>query len=102
MSEVHLSDLRNKLESSHWKVVSELEGNDYDVSGIWLISRLDGKNEIHLEFHGLDDMETLPIEQSYGCRIQENPNVSLYFSRVGRSWQQELAQFIGELNNVAT
>jgi hypothetical protein len=68
MSEVHLDNLRNALEKSHWVVTLELDGNDYDISAIWVVSRPDGTAIRNIEFEGLDDMETLPIEKSYGCR----------------------------------
>ena len=102
MSEAHLTELRKVLENNHWVIASEQEGNEYDISGVWEISRPDGTNKIHIEFEGLDDMETLPIEKSYSCRIKEVPKVNLHFSKVGRSWGEELTNFISELNNVAT
>ena len=102
MSDFHLNDLKKALEINHWTVVSELEGNDYDISGVWLVSRLDGKNQMHLEFEGLNDMEILPVVKSYGCRIKENPNIKLYLSRAERSWKEDLSKFVEALNDVAT
>ena len=102
MSQAHLTELRKILENSHWVIASEFEGNEYDVSGVWQVSRPDGANKMHIEFEGLDDMNTLPVEESYGCRVKEAPNINLHFSRVGRSWSEELTKFINELNNVAT
>lgn len=99
MSEFHLNDLKKELEKSHWVVVSELEGNDYDISGVWLLSRPDGTNQLHLEFEGLDDMETLPLNKSYGCRIKENPDIKLYLSRIEHSWKDALSMFIKHLNS---
>ena len=93
---------RKILENSHWVIASEFEGNEYDVSGVWQVSRPDGANKMHIEFEGLDDMNTLPVEESYGCRVKEAPNINLHFSRVGRSWSKELTKFINELNDVAT
>lgn len=100
MSGFHLNDLKKELEKNHWAVVSELEGNDYEISGVWVISRLNGKNQMHLEFEGLNDMETLPVVKSYGCRIKENPNIKLYLSRVERTWKVELSKFVEALNDV--
>jgi len=45
------------------------------------------------DFQCLDDIRTLPIEESHACKVREAPNVSCYFSRQGRSWPQELAGF---------
>ncbi len=93
MSDVHLKDIRRCLERLHWKVVEELDGDGYRISGVWLIQRPDGTNQFHLDFTGFDDLETLPIEKSYACEIREAPHVSCYFSRKGRSWPIELADF---------
>ncbi|MDJ0711074.1 MAG: hypothetical protein QNJ14_11815 [Woeseiaceae bacterium] len=93
MSKIHLNDIRQCLESAQWKIVEELDGDGYRISGVWVIARPDGTNLFHLDFEGLDDMETLPVEQSYACAIREAPYVSCYFSRPGRSWPNELANF---------
>ena len=101
MSDSHLIELRKRLENSHWVLVSELSGNDYDISARWLISRPDGSHQMHLEFEGLDDMNTLPLEQSYGCRVMEAPTIKLYFSRLGRAWKNDLSKFMKQLNDIA-
>lgn len=80
MSHEHLENLRNKLEQIGWIVAEELEGNDYDISAVWLITRPNGSKKLHIDFQGLDDMVTLPIEKSYGCKVREFPKISLYFS----------------------
>ena len=98
MSETHLNALRNALESNRWIVVSELDGDDYSISAIWVVSRPDGSTVRQIEFDGLDDMKVLPIEESYGCRIREYPSISLYFARINRSWNGLLSEFIEELN----
>ncbi len=102
MSIHHLRDLRNLLESHHWVVAAELPGDDYRVSGVWRITRPDGTNPLHIEFEGLDDMETLPIEKAYACEIAELPEVSLYFGRVGRSWPADVRSFIEQLEAATT
>jgi len=93
MSDIHLNDIRRSPEKAHWKVVEELDGDGYSVSGVWVVERPDGTSRFHLDFQRLDDMRTLPIEQSYGCAVRESPQVSCYFSRQARSWPQELADF---------
>lgn len=98
MSISHLDALRKALEDSSWVVETESDGNDHDVSGVWRIARPNGEHTKHIEFEGLDDLSTLPLERSYGCRIREQPHISLYFSRIGRSWSDNLAQFIQRLN----
>lgn len=52
MSEAHLTDLRKVLEQN---------GNEYDISDVWVVERPDGTGIFHLEFEGLDDLNVLPI-----------------------------------------
>jgi hypothetical protein len=99
MSTSHLDAFRKVLESSSWVVESESDGNDYETSGVWRIARSNGEHSMHIEFEGLDDLNTFPIQRSYGCRIREQPDISLYFSRISRSWNDNLEQFIQELND---
>jgi len=62
MAEWHLIELENSLNGIGWNVISRLEGNNYDISGSWQIRR----NTIRqIDFNGLDDLITLPIEKSY-------------------------------------
>lgn len=93
MSEVHLKDIRRCLEEANWIIADELEGDDYQISAVWVIARPNGDSRFHLEFEGLDDMRKLPIDQSYGCSIREAQEIGCYFSREGRSWPHELAEF---------
>lgn len=97
MSDIYLNDIRRTLEKSHWHVVEELDGDGYSISRVWVVERPDGTSRFHLDFEGLDDMRTLPIEQGYGCTVREAPHVSCYFSRQGRSWPHELADFAKKL-----
>ena len=98
MSQVHLKDLRNALEKNRWIVVEETAGNDYDVSGTWIVNRIDGSATIHIDFCGLDDLETLPMDNAYACEVRENWEIGASFTRKNRSWPSELAKFIQELN----
>jgi hypothetical protein len=97
MSHQHLSDIRSALERNHWRVIEELPGNDYDVSAAWKIARPNGSSACHLEFEGLDDMKTLPIERAYAIRVREAPEVIAYLARESRSWPEALAKFIDAL-----
>ena len=100
MSETHLNDLRNEIENNNWVVSSELIGNDYNISGIWVIERPDKNIKLHIEFEGLDETGVLPLNKSYGCKIQEYPELSVYFSRKNRSWPEELSEFINKLETL--
>jgi hypothetical protein len=97
----HLYDIKAALNRNHWEVVSELPGNDYEVSAVWQIARPNGSNLLHIEFQGLDDMKTLPIDRAYGIKIREAPDIGVYFSRPSRSWITELEQFISKLEQYA-
>jgi hypothetical protein len=102
MSIEHLKQLRNALENQHWKIISEKDGNDYDISRVWVIARPDGSNQLHIEFEGLDDLKTLPLEKSYGCRIKEATDVAAYFGKILKSWPRELSEFINKINKIKT
>lgn len=102
MSIHHLRELRAALEQNHWTVVEELPGNDFDISGVWRIARPDGSQVFYLEFQGRDDLRALPMEDAYGIKIREAPEVGAYFARVGRTWPAELGRFISNLNRWAS
>ena len=99
MSQVHLDDSRNALERSNWLVVEELPGDDYRISATWIVQRPDGSDSFHIDFCGLDDMNTLPIEQAYACKVREKSEIGVYFARKGKSWPEELTKFIAGVNS---
>ncbi len=98
MSDFHLTQLEAALERNHWYVAERRPSDGYRYSAIWIITRPDESTPLSLQFDGLDDMETLPLEKSYACNIAEFPEVNLYFARKGRSWNEGLKQFINQLN----
>ncbi len=100
MSESHLAQLKSELNRRRWVIIKEEEGNDYDILGTWSVSRPDGTEKRHIEFEGLSDLETLPIEQAYGCRVLEAPELSLYFARTKRSRARELGRFLDVFDNL--
>ena len=102
MSDWHLGDLRSQLRQATWRIDAELPGNDYDISASWRIVRPNGSQPIHIDFDGLDDMQALPIEQAYGCRAREAPELTLYFRRKGDLWTTDVQAFIAGLANVPT
>lgn len=102
MSEVHLSDLRNGIEKCHWFISSEIEGNDYNISGIWVIENPDKSQKLHVEFDGLDEAGVWPLIKSYGCKIQEHPEISVHFSKKGKSWPDNLNEFLSKLKELNT
>ncbi|OED50771.1 hypothetical protein AB838_00855 [Rhodobacteraceae bacterium (ex Bugula neritina AB1)] len=100
MTERHLADLENALTQDHWCVIDRLEGDDYRVSGFWIVARPDGSNRITLAFDGLDDMRVLPMEKAYGCTAQGVADGELCFAR-GASWKAELRDFMNVLKEHA-
>lgn len=98
MSIEHLKQLKNGLKGSKWVVIEELPGNDYEISGYWRVARPNGASEFILAFEGLDDLETLPIEKSYGCHVVGKQEVGLYFGKVSKSFPKELSNFLQALS----
>jgi hypothetical protein len=101
MSNEHLSDIRSALERSHWRVVDELPGDHHSISAIWVVARPDGSSAFHLNFMGLGDLETLPIERAYAINVREAPGVGAYLARLSRTWPAELEQFVTKLEQWA-
>jgi hypothetical protein len=100
MSIEHLERLKKALEQHKWVVVDERPGNNYEISAFWRVARPNGDSEFVIAFEGLDDLETLPIENSYGCHIVGNKEVSLYFGKIGRSFPNNLSKFLEALERV--
>lgn len=98
MADRHLSDLENALNRAHWVISERLPGNDYEISGYWVICRPDGSHQRTLVFDGLDDMDTLPLDKAYSCSVLSTKGTSLYFSR-GPSWKSELRDFVSVLES---
>ena len=106
MANWHLRELRNELERKGWRIVAEHPGNDRDLSGSWEIQRSPLMPAIHIDFEGLDDLDTLPVTESYGCHVREQRSISLYFGRHGESgrsnrrtiWKSSLRSFVDSLN----
>ena len=99
MAEWHLDDLRIALSKKGWDVIGELPGNDYNISASWQIQRSTKRPTLHIDFKGLDDLETLPIERAYACHLRENAKSSLYFSKQ-RTWKPALKKFISDLDQI--
>jgi hypothetical protein len=100
----HLRDLGAALGRRGWRVVAVHPGDGYRVSATWELQRGGRDGSLLIDFDGLrpDGDVCLPLEKSYGCRVQGQPTVSLYFRRPRRSrelWQQELAEFVRSLDN---
>lgn len=96
----HIEDLRDQLHNHNWIVLKESEGNDLDISEYWTIRhRYQPNKTCTLAFEGMDDLEVLPIENSYACFLSEEPAISLYFSKSIKLWKRDLNTFILNLNS---
>ena len=99
MAQWHLDSLRDALGKRGWDVIGEIAGNDYNISGSWQIQRSIKRPPLHIDFEGLDDMQTLPMARAYACRLRERSKLSLYFGKQ-RAWKSGLRTFISELDKV--
>jgi hypothetical protein len=93
----HLEKLRASLERRGWSC-ADLPGDNYAISATWELRRPRDHRVLHVDFEGLDDMRTLPIEQSYGCKLRET-GAGLYFrrQRTVQLWEEELSAFVEAL-----
>ena len=93
----HLEKLRVALERRGWSCV-ELPVDEFGVSATWELRRSRDERVLHIDFEGLNDLRTLPIHESYGCRVRETGE-GLYFRRQRTLglWQEEVAAFVEHL-----
>jgi len=99
MADWHLTDLRAALERRGWRFEGELPGDDYRISATWSFAR-SGKpaQALLIDFDGLDDIRTLPLNESYGCSARGTTH-SLYFRRRGTNDPPARERWEGDLNN---
>ena len=83
-------------------MIAEHPGNDYSISGTWELQRNTRKPHLFIDFAGLDDMDCLPMAQSYSCRLRESNGISLYFrkQRSRHIWVEELQAFIDGIESI--
>jgi hypothetical protein len=94
MAAWHLDELRAALERRGWGC-TEIPGDDYRVSATWELRRAGDGRVLHVDFEGLDDLRTLPLAESYGCKVREG-DLSLYFrrQRARKLWEADLRAFV--------
>ncbi len=97
MAERHLDHIKDAPMQRGWRVSIAGDGNDYDTSGTWQINREAKVGPLHIDFNGLDDMSTLPVNEAYGCRVRERPDISLYFAKP-KTFNVDLEAFIEQLD----
>jgi hypothetical protein len=106
MSKPHLRALEEALVRRGWRVVAVHPGNDCNISATWEIQRSSSHPSLFIDFDGMDDMNCLPLEESYGCHVRgrsaQDRGACLYFRKPNKSralWEQELAAFVLALEN---
>ena|ERR1700754_284939 len=104
MARWHLDELRDALEHKGWRVVAELPGDDYRVSATWELQRSGDPRSLLIDFSGLDDLNVLPLDESYACSLR-GTGCSLQFTRRGENgsakrtrWHDELKAFVDSFN----
>jgi hypothetical protein len=102
MSTAHLVEIRSQLEACGWEIAAEDGGDGRSVSAIWQVVDRSGKRTRHIVFEGMDERAVLPIENAYGCHVQEAPKVSLYFFRIHGRWKDAVKPFIDAFNRLET
>jgi hypothetical protein len=97
----HLEELRNDLEQRGWRV-SEHPGDDHSISGSWELERSTNRPRLWIDFEGLDDLNCLPMPQSYGCSVRSDRLICLYFrkQRSRAIWDRELTGFVAALDRI--
>jgi hypothetical protein len=102
----HLKDLRATLERRGWRFSGELPGDDRAISATWSFERSgNGLTKLLVDFDGLDDLQVLPLSESYACRAR-GTEFSLYFRRRGHNdpaardrWVSELDAFVNAIDS---
>ena len=104
MARWHLDELRSALERKGWRVIAELPGDDYRVSATWELRRSGDPRSLLIDFDGFDDMNCLPLDESYACQVRDTDH-SLSFSRRGETgsaararWHDTLISFVDSFN----
>ena len=104
MADWHLNELREAMERSGWRFVAEHPSYNLYVSASWEFERSGGETLI-IDFGGIDDLNTLPLSESYGCSVRGDSLRGLYFRRRGSKtsakrgfWLAELKEFVESLN----
>ncbi|WP_146190879.1 hypothetical protein [Pectobacterium parmentieri] len=86
-----------------WEIVSEDEGDDFSISGCWVVFSVKYRKRFNIVFDGLGDLTVLPMNECYACHIEENSSLSLYFSKNNiREWKANLSKFVIDLDKYAS
>ena len=100
MAQWHLDEIENALNRIGWNVTKRIPSSDNFIGG-WTISR---GNLRTIYFNGIFDglgntIKNPSLDKAYGCDIQDT-NISLYFYKKGKMWNEALKNFVDELNRL--
>ncbi len=102
MAQWHLDEIENSLNNIGWTISERIEANEKDnYIGSWVIKR--GTERI-VDFEGIFDglgntIKDPSMNKAYGCGIKDT-QISLYFYKKGKMWDNELKKFIHEINEL--
>jgi len=92
----HITDLRNALYNHDLTVASEDDSPAFPA--MWTLSHPYFTLPMTIAFYNVNDISVIPLHESFGCYLMEQPEISLYFTKTNRhSWQRDLAVFIQTL-----
>lgn len=102
MAQWHLEDIENSLKRTGWIISERIEPNEKEsFIGGWVIKRA---SQRFIDFDGIFDgmgntIKDPSIDKAYACRIRET-DISLYFYKKGKKWDENLKRFAIELNEL--
>lgn len=92
----HITDLRNALYNHDLTVASEEDSPAFPAT--WTLTHPYFTLPMTIAFYNVNDISVIPLHESFGCYLMEQPEISLYFTKTNRhSWQRDLTVFIKTL-----
>jgi len=92
----HIDDLRNVLYIHDLTVALEEDIPAFPAT--WTLTHPYFTLPMTIAFYNVNDISVIPLHESFGCYLMEQPEISLYFTKTNRhSWQRDLAAFIETL-----
>jgi len=92
----HIDDLRNVLYIHDLTVALEEDIPAFPAT--WTLTHPYFTLPMTIAFYNVNDISVIPLHESFGCYLMEQPEISLYFTKTNRhSWQRDLTVFIKTL-----
>ena len=102
MAQWHLDEIENSLNRIGWTIIERKNPNEKEnFIGAWIIKRA---SERIMDFEGIFDgmgntIKNPSLDKAYGCQIN-GTDISLYFYKKGKKWDENLEGFINEINDL--